>query len=60
MCIRDRRRGLDIGGSKDGTGERWFVVKKDMEHNVLYVSQGAESELLFSRALVMSLSLIHI
>ena len=49
-----QRRGLDIGGSKDGTGERWFVVKKDMEHNVLYVSQGAESELLFSRALVMS------
>lgn len=49
-----QRRGLDIGGSKDGTGERWFVVKKDMEHNILYVSQGAESGLLFSRALVMS------
>ncbi|MEA4854665.1 MAG: tRNA 2-thiouridine(34) synthase MnmA [Christensenella sp.] len=49
-----QRRGLDIGGSKDGTGERWFVVKKDMENNILYVSQGAESELLFSRSLVMS------
>ncbi len=49
-----QRRGLNIGGSKDGTGERWFVVDKDMEHNVLVVSQGAESELLYSRALVMS------
>lgn len=49
-----QRRGLDIGGSKDGTGERWFVVNKDMENNVLVVSQGAESELLYSRALVMS------
>lgn len=49
-----QRRGLDIGGSKDGTGERWFVVEKDMEHNVLVVSQGAESGLLYSKALVMS------
>lgn len=49
-----QRRGLNIGGSKDGTGERWFVVSKDMENNVLVVSQGAESELLYSRALVMS------
>ncbi len=49
-----QRRGLDIGGLKEGTGERWFVVEKDMEKNILYVSQGAESELLFSRALVMS------
>lgn len=49
-----QRRGLDIGGSKDGTGERWFVVDKDMENNVLVVCQGAESELLYSRALVMS------
>ncbi|MGI6153561.1 MAG: tRNA 2-thiouridine(34) synthase MnmA [Christensenellaceae bacterium] len=49
-----QRRGLNIGGSKGGTGERWFVVEKDMADNVLYVSQGAESELLYSRALVMS------
>ncbi|MEG0836118.1 MAG: tRNA 2-thiouridine(34) synthase MnmA [Christensenellaceae bacterium] len=47
-----QRRGLDIGGC--GTGERWFVVDKDMEHNILVVSQGAESELLYARALLMS------
>lgn len=43
-----QRRGLGIGGS--GTGERWFVVRKDLENNVLYVSQGAESKELFSAA----------
>ena len=30
-----QRRGLDIGGR--GTGERWFVVAKDLEKNILYV-----------------------
>lgn len=48
-----QRRGLNIGGKKEGTGERWFVVEKDLEHNILYVSQGAESELLYSSALLM-------
>lgn len=41
-----QRRGLGIGGR--GTCERWFVVGKDMENNRLIVSQGAESELLFT------------
>lgn len=43
-----QRRGLNIGGR--GTGERWFVVAKDMEKNILYVEQGADSEALYSRA----------
>ena len=46
-----QRRGLGIGGSKDGNGERWFVVSKDLEKNVLYVSQG-EGEELFSSAMI--------
>ncbi len=41
-----QRRGLDLGGVK---GEedcgRWFVVKKDLEKNILYVSHGDESPL---------------
>ena len=45
-----QRRGLNIGGR--GTGERWFVVKKDLENNILYVEQGADSPLLYSQALV--------
>ncbi|MBQ4061481.1 MAG: tRNA 2-thiouridine(34) synthase MnmA [Christensenellaceae bacterium] len=44
-----QRRGLDIGGR--GTGERWFVVKKDLENNILYVEQGADSPALYSWAL---------
>lgn len=48
-----QRRGLNIGGRKGGNGERWFVIKKDLENNVLYVSQG-EDDLLFSDGLYAS------
>lgn len=41
-----QRRGLDLGGIKGETEQgRWFVVKKDLENNVLYVSHGDESPL---------------
>lgn len=43
-----QRKGLDIGGE----GEAWFVSKKDVKNNILYVSQGSESEHLFSRGLI--------
>lgn len=43
-----QRRGLNIGGRKDGTGERWFVLDKDLKNNVLIVSQGEDSELFSS------------
>lgn len=39
-----QRRGLDLGGKKGEDG-RWFVVKKDLKNNVLYVSHGDESPL---------------
>ena len=41
---------LNIGGKVDGNGERWFVLKKDLEKNILYVSQG-ECEELFSNGM---------
>jgi tRNA-specific 2-thiouridylase len=45
-----QRRGLGIGGR--GTGERWFVVSKDLQTNTLWVDQGADSpELYASKAL---------
>lgn len=47
-----QRRGLDLGGVKGESG-RWFVLKKDLEHNVLYVSHGDE-EPLMSRACEVS------
>lgn len=44
-----QRRGLGIGGQ--GTGEPWFVVKKDLKKNILYVVQGDDDPALYSRAL---------
>lgn len=38
-----QRKGLGIGGG--GNGEPWFVVRKDVEKNLLYVSQGDQSAL---------------
>lgn len=46
-----QRRGLNIGGSAQGNGERWFVIKKDVKNNILYVNQG-ECEELFSSGLI--------
>lgn len=45
-----QRRGLGIGGSADGNGERWFVLGKDVEKNLLIVSQG-EDGVLFKEGL---------
>ncbi len=41
-----QRRGLDLGGIKgEEEGGRWFVVKKDLVNNILYVSHGDEAPL---------------
>ena len=45
-----QRRGLNIGGRKDGNGNRWFVIEKDLKNNLLIVSQG-EDDKLFSSGL---------
>lgn len=42
-----QRSGLGIGGSSR-SNEPWFVVGKDMEHNILYVDQGFENPLLYA------------
>lgn len=39
-----QRKGLNLGGMKGEEG-RWFVVKKDLKNNILYVSHGDESPL---------------
>lgn len=46
-----QRRGLNIGGKHGGNGKRWFVYDKDVQNNILYVSQG-ENDKLFSKGLV--------
>ncbi len=52
-----QRRGLDLGGKQGETG-RWFVVKKDVEHNILYVSHGDETPLLSRRVEVGGMNYI--
>jgi tRNA-specific 2-thiouridylase len=45
-----QRQGLGIGGG--GTGEPWFVAKKDLENNILYVVQGHDHPALYSNELI--------
>lgn len=40
-----QRKGLGIGGRRDGNGQSWFVIGKDLKNNVLWVSQGEGDEL---------------
>lgn len=40
-----QRKGLGIGGKNTGNGQPWFVTSKDLQNNVLYVSQGEGVEL---------------
>ncbi len=47
-----QRQGLHIGGSKGGSGEPWFVARKDMAANTLTVVQGHDHPLLQSKSLV--------
>ena len=47
-----QRRGLGIGGA--GTGERWFVIGKDVKSNRLVVAQGADSDRLYTMEAVGS------
>lgn len=43
-----QRKGFGLGGA--GNGEPWYVVKKDVGNNILYVNQG-ECDLLFTKEL---------
>ena len=43
-----QRQGLGIGGA----GDAWYVARKDLKRNILYVVQGQEHPALYSPALV--------
>ena len=45
-----QRRGLNLGGLEGYDNDRWFVVKKDVKKNILYVNCG-ECEEMFSTEL---------
>ena len=46
-----QRQGLKIGGSRESSGEPWFVAAKDMAKNELIVVQGHEHPLLLNDGL---------
>lgn len=52
-----QRRGVNLGGKRGEEG-RWFVVKKDVENNILYVSHGDESPLYSAECEVSGLNWI--
>lgn len=41
-----QRKGLNIGGIKGSDGRSWFVVRKDVKNNILYVAIGDDNEYL--------------
>ena len=48
-----QRRGLNIGGKNGYDADRWFVVKKDVKTNTLYVNCG-ECEEMFSSGCIVT------
>lgn len=46
-----QRKGIGLGGSRDGNGRPWFVARKDMASNTLYVAQGHDHPWLLSSRL---------
>ena len=49
-----QRRGLGIGGIHGEEAKGWFVVKKDVKNNILYVASGDESSYLLSDSCTVS------
>jgi tRNA-specific 2-thiouridylase len=49
-----QRQGLGIGGVKDENDNPWFICKKDVQRNILYVSNGNEDEHLLSDKCVVT------
>ena len=46
-----QRKGIGIGGTRGGSGDPWFVARKDLETNTLYVVQGHDHPWLLSSQL---------
>lgn len=46
-----QRKGIGLGGSQDGTGDAWYVARKDIANNTLYVAQGHDHPWLLTSTL---------
>ncbi len=55
-----QRHGLGIGGRKGEEGGRYYVTRKDVKNNILYVEKGDEDDLLFTDSCSLaSLNMVH-
>jgi tRNA-uridine 2-sulfurtransferase len=46
-----QRKGIGIGGQKSGSGEPWFVARKDIARNTLWIVQGHDHPWLLATTL---------
>jgi tRNA-specific 2-thiouridylase len=46
-----QRKGIGLGGSRTGNGDAWFVARKDMASNTLWVVQGHDHPWLLGHSL---------
>jgi tRNA-specific 2-thiouridylase len=49
-----QRQGIKIGGQREGSGEPWYVVDKDLGRNVLVIAQGHDHPKLYNTQLIFS------
>ena len=49
-----QRQGLGIGGRRESTSEPWYVIRKDLHTNTLFVAQGNHHPELYSQRLQAS------
>ncbi|ABF14055.1 tRNA 2-thiouridine(34) synthase MnmA [Candidatus Palibaumannia cicadellinicola] len=49
-----QRKKLGIGGTKNGSQDPWYVVDKDINHNLLIIAQGHNHPRLMSNGLIAS------
>jgi tRNA-specific 2-thiouridylase len=47
-----QRKGIGVGGQKQSTGEPWYVARKDLATNTLYIVQGHQHPWLHSKVLL--------
>ena len=47
-----QRKGIGVGGQHDSTGKPWFVAKKDLKTNTLWICQGHDHPWLLSHELI--------
>ncbi|SPE25869.1 tRNA (5-methylaminomethyl-2-thiouridylate)-methyltransferase [Burkholderiales bacterium] len=46
-----QRKGIGVGGQREGSGQAWFVARKDLASNTLWIVQGHEHPWLHARGL---------